>query len=276
MALPCTSMSLVRCREHLLSLQLRCRGLRQRIVQADPETTIACWCTPSDLEDPQKPALLLIHGFGGSSTWQWGKQIKSLRKHFRLFLPDLVFFGKSFTVSQHRSEIFQAEMIASAMEAMGIKSYNVLGISYGGFVAFRLAHIFQERVEKVVIVSSGICMSPRDMEELLARGNVKKVPELFVPETHAAVKDLLRLSFVKPPPLLCSFIIDDVIQNMYGTHRKELKELLEALQKREDEEALPTLPQVSYKTISESLVWLNAAGYLQGLNLLSLHERLKL
>ncbi|KAH7436724.1 hypothetical protein KP509_05G032800 [Ceratopteris richardii] len=243
MAFPCTWLSLVRWREWLLALGFRRRGLRQRILQADPQTTVACWCMPPDLEDPRKPALLLIHGFGGSSTLQWAKQIRPLQKQFRLFLPDLVFFGKSFTVSQHRSEIFQAEMIASAMEFMGVKSYSVLGISYGGFVAFQLAHIFQERVEKVIIVSSGICMSPRDVEELLARGNVQKVPDLFVPETRAALKNLIKMSFLKPPPLLFSFILDDVIQNMCGTCRKELTELLDALQKRQGEGALPTLPQ---------------------------------
>eukprot|EP00250_Pteridium_aquilinum_P005655 c15720_g1_i1 orf=305-1057(-) len=239
-------MSVVRWRDRHQIHTFRSCGLEQRTLQVDPETTIACWCTPPEAQDQEsKPALLLIHGFGGSSTWQWNKQVKPLYKDFRLFLPDLIFFGKSSTVSHHRSEIFQAQMIAMAMEAMGVHKYSVVGVSYGGFVAFRLAHLFPERVEKVVFACSGICITPKDIEDLLSRAQVDHVCELLLPSSPAALRKLMRLSILKPATFLPSFILQDVIQNLYAENREERGELLDGvILGRQNEEPLPTLSQL--------------------------------
>ncbi|MCO5547466.1 hypothetical protein L7F22_000916 [Adiantum nelumboides] len=238
-------LSVVKWRERQLISTFQFCGLQDRIVQVDSHTSMAFWCEPQEQEAIQKPALLLIHGFGGSSTWQWEKQVKPLHKCFRLFLPDLVFFGKSSTKSHLRSETFQAEMIALAMEAMGVSTYYVVGISYGGFVAFRLAHMFPDRVEKVVIVSSPMCITPRDVQELLERAHVDNASDLFLPQSPAILRTLLQLSFLKSFPFLPTFVCNDVIQNLYAENREERKELLESLQigRQDGPQVLPILPQ---------------------------------
>lgn len=239
-------MSVVQWRDKQQQYAFRSCGLRQKSLQVDPQTTIACWCEAAQEQEQEqeKPALLLIHGFGGSSTWQWSKQLKPLRKHFRLFLPDLLFFGKSTTTSHHRSEIFQAQMIALAMEAMGVCKYSVVGVSYGGFVAFWLAHLFPHRIQKVVITSSAICITPSDIEELLGRAHIDGVSDLFLPLSPAALRTLIRLSFLNSFPFWPSFILQDVIQYLYVENRKEREELLDSfLVWRQREESLPTLSQ---------------------------------
>ncbi|KAI5061777.1 hypothetical protein GOP47_0024282 [Adiantum capillus-veneris] len=149
-------------------------------------------------------------------------------------------------MSHHRSETFQAQMIAFAMEAMGVNTYSVVGISYGGFVAFRLAHMFHGKVEKVVIVSSGICMTPRDVQGLLDRAHVDSASDLFLPQSPAVLRALMQLSFLKPFPFLPTFVCNDVIQKLYAENREERKELLNSLQiGRQDQEPLPILPQVA-------------------------------
>lgn len=241
----CFGCSLVRWRDKQLDGFFRSCGLRQRSLQIDPETTIACWWNPSEAEAKQgKPALVLIQGFATSSTWQWSQQVKPLQKQFRIFFPDLVFFGKSATASRHRSEIFQAQMVARAMEAMEVSTYSVVGTSYGGFVAFRIAQLFPERVEKVVIANSGVCMTPQDIQELLLRAHLDAVSDLLLPRTPAALRTFLALSIVKAPTFLPSFIFHDMIQYFYIENREERVELLDGLLiGREDTEPLPTLSQ---------------------------------
>lgn len=234
----------MRLRDKQLTYKFRKCGLQQHVLQVDDHTSIACWCEPSQAQDKQKPALLLIHGYGTSSTWQWDEQVKPLLRNFRLFLPDLVFFGKSSTDSPHRSEVFQAQMVAMAVEALGVSRYSVVGLSYGGFVAFRLAHLYPDKVDKVVLLSSGVCMNPKDSEGLLERGQVNVVSDLMLPRSPAAVRKLLRLSMHRAPTCVPSFIFQDAIQFFNTENVKERLELLDDLLiGKEDQEPLPTLPQ---------------------------------
>lgn len=80
------------------------------------------------------------------------------------------------------------------MEKVGVNKFSVVGTSYGGFVTYRLAEMWPERVEKVVIASSGVNMRPRDNVELMKRAKVEKVDHLMLPETPGQLRTLLRLA----------------------------------------------------------------------------------
>src|SRR5262245_66284881 len=41
------------------------------------------------------PAVVLVHGFGGSATWLWYPQVEDLAKDHTVILPDLLWFGDS-------------------------------------------------------------------------------------------------------------------------------------------------------------------------------------
>lgn len=148
--------------------------------------------------------------------------------YFDVYVPDLVFFGESTTKSSERSEIFQASAVVKMMEKVGVTKYSVVGTSYGGFVAYRLAEMWPERVEKVVIASSGVNMRPRDNQELLKRANLKKIDELMLPETPGQLRTLLRLAagnrYYMP-----EFFLNDFIDKLYCENRKEKLELLKGL-----------------------------------------------
>jgi pimeloyl-ACP methyl ester carboxylesterase len=88
----------------------------------------------------------------------------------------------------------------------------VAGTSYGGFVAFRMAHLFPERVERVVIANSGVCMTAEDQQELVLRANVSKVPELLLPQTAMDFRSLMKLSIARLPFAIPSFILNDLIR----------------------------------------------------------------
>lgn len=93
-------------------------GLSSQTVDIDADTTVHFWGPLKAA--PSKSNLVLIHGFGPESLWQWRHQITFFAPHFNVFVPDLVFFGGSYTKSSERSEIFQARCIAKLLEKLGI------------------------------------------------------------------------------------------------------------------------------------------------------------
>jgi pimeloyl-ACP methyl ester carboxylesterase len=160
----------------------------------------------------KKPALMLLHGFAPNALLCWENQIAAFVRDFDVYVPDLLFFGNSTTTQQREeqgeekqrqrwSEAFQAECLMHMLQVLGVQQkqnnnnnnssshhhqqqeLHVLGTSYGGMVAFRMAELYPTLVSKVVFSSSGICMSPTNNDELFARNNLSHVSQLLLPST---------------------------------------------------------------------------------------------
>ncbi|XP_058079075.1 uncharacterized protein LOC131227315 isoform X3 [Magnolia sinica] len=205
--------SLVSLYSYYLRRIFRSSGLYPQTIQIDPQTTIHCWL-PTKSGFPSKPPLVLIHGFGPSAIWQWRSQVQSLSRHFSLYVPDLVFFGGSSTSSPERSEVFQAASVAKMLEKLGVEQFSVVGTSYGGFVAYNLGRICGEKVEKVVIASSGVSRRRRDNVELLEKAGAEKISDLMLPSTAKDLRTLLRLSVNRRlhiPDCLLNDVIHEVL-----------------------------------------------------------------
>ncbi|KAI3754833.1 hypothetical protein L1987_54624 [Smallanthus sonchifolius] len=211
-----------------LHRSLAASGLSSQSIQVDNHTTIHFWGPKPSPSPQRKSSLVLIHGFGPHGVWQWRQQVSFLAPHFDLYIPDLVFFGESTTRSSERSEIFQGQAIGKLMEKVGVSRYSVVGTSYGGFVAYRVAEMWPERIEKVVIASSGLNMRPKDNQELLKRANVAKIEELMLPETAGQLRTLLRLA-ASNRVYMPDFFLTDFVDKLYCENRKEKMELLKGL-----------------------------------------------
>ncbi|XP_022730672.1 uncharacterized protein LOC111285461 isoform X2 [Durio zibethinus] len=188
-------------------------GLTAQSIDIDNETTIHLWAPkPDQTAQKQKPALVLLHGFGPSAIWQWRRQVQFFTPYFHVYVPDLVFFGNSTTKSKERSEVFQAVSIAKLMEKLQVKKYHVLGTSYGGFVAYNMAKMCPNKVEKVVIASSGVNMRKADNMALLKRANVVTIEEIMLPETATQLRTLTRLAVSKRLNMIPDFFWNDVVK----------------------------------------------------------------
>ncbi|MFP3939990.1 MAG: alpha/beta fold hydrolase [Thermoanaerobaculia bacterium] len=91
--------------------------------------------------EPDGPAVVLLHGFGGS-LYSWRKVVPPLAgAGFRVVAVDLAGFG----YSERPADRFlytpegQASLVAEALEGLGVEAAHVLGHSFGGGVALRLA-----------------------------------------------------------------------------------------------------------------------------------------
>ncbi|GFQ00009.1 hypothetical protein PHJA_002144900, partial [Phtheirospermum japonicum] len=138
------------------------------------------------------------------SIWRHGHE-PSLRI-FRCY-SNLFFFGDS-SDSPERSEIFQATCVVKVLEKLGIHRYSVVGTSY---VAYRMVAMWPERVEKVVIASSGVNMRRSDNLELLKREKMEKAKDLMLPSTAAQLRRLMALT-VFWLPYMPDFFLNDFIK----------------------------------------------------------------
>ncbi|RZR95248.1 hypothetical protein BHM03_00024072 [Ensete ventricosum] len=146
-----------------------------------------------------KHALVLVHGFGGNSKWQWNRQIGALSRSFDLYIPDLVFFGSSRSAGPDPSVGFQSSCVAEAMRRLGVARYSVVGISYSGFVAFRMAEgPAAGAVQRVAILASGICATPEQLRDLTAKEG-RDVGELLLPQKAEDLMTLIRRSMYRHP-----------------------------------------------------------------------------
>lgn len=77
-------------------------------------------------------------------------------------------------------------------------------------MTYRMAEMWPERVERVVIASSGVNMKPKDNGELLKRAKVEKIEELMLPQTAAQLRTLMRLA-ASAHVYVPDFFLNDVI-----------------------------------------------------------------
>jgi pimeloyl-ACP methyl ester carboxylesterase len=102
--------------------------------------------------DPQKPAVLLLHGFPTSSH-MFRNLIPELSGQYHVVAPDLPGFGFS-DAPDHKSFDYTfdhlAEVIGKFTEQVGLKKFAVYVFDYGAPTGFRLALNHPERITALI------------------------------------------------------------------------------------------------------------------------------
>uniref|UniRef100_A0A2P2QLC2 Abhydrolase domain containing n=1 Tax=Rhizophora mucronata TaxID=61149 RepID=A0A2P2QLC2_RHIMU len=228
----------------VVSTHFRLCGLTPLTIDLDNQTTLHFWTSGHRKHD--RPNLVMIHGYGGDARLQFFGQVSSLSRKFNLYMPDLLFFGKSYSKQADRSEVFQATSMVEGLKRLGVDRFSVYSISYGGFVAYQMAEMCPKEVEKVVIASTGVGCSDDMKREMLGKIG-RDLKELLLPENPHDLRLLLSLTFCKCSPLALTWIPDLLLQqliNAFGNnHRKEKSELVDYLLNRKADKVLPVLTQ---------------------------------
>ncbi|KAI6692090.1 hypothetical protein NL676_019800 [Syzygium grande] len=226
-------------RDRCLRFSFSRSGLKSTVTDVGDGTVMHCWVPKRP--NPARPDLLLLHGIGANAMWQWNDFVSPLAARFNVYVPDLVFFGDSYTTRPERSEQFQAQCVVALMEAIGVKKMNVVGMSYGGFVAYSLAVQFGDRVDKLVLICAGVCLEEKDMEEGMFRvRSVDEAVSVLLPQPEK-VRDLMRISFHRPPKKMPTCFLQDFIDVMCTEYLQERIELITALHKDRKLSNLPKL-----------------------------------
>ncbi|MFI6597298.1 alpha/beta fold hydrolase [Nonomuraea sp. NPDC050536] len=120
------------------------------------------------------PALVLIHGLGGSTRW-WDPLIPMLARSYRVIRVDLLGHGRSAKPAGGGYAIpEQGRRVGAALDRLGVKHAIVVGHSTGGSVATALAEQRRDLVTALALIDSG----PR-MDAFISDGFVGQL--LFVP-----------------------------------------------------------------------------------------------
>ena len=102
----------------------------------------------------QGPAVLFIHGLLGSSE-NWAQLMDTLGTENRLIAPDLFGHGSSAKPVGDYSLGAHAATVRDLLDQLGIETVTLVGHSLGGGIAMQFSYLFPERVERLVLVSSG-------------------------------------------------------------------------------------------------------------------------
>ena len=102
--------------------------------------------------------VVMLHGGGpgASGVSNYSRNIDSLAEHFRVIVPDLPGYGRSAQgVDQSDPFGYLADMIRGLLDELGIGTAYLVGNSYGGAAALRLALDTPQRVGKLVLMGPG-------------------------------------------------------------------------------------------------------------------------
>jgi len=104
------------------------------------------------------PPVLLLHGGGpgASGISNYHRNIAELAKEYRVIVPDLPGYGRS-TKGVDGADPFGylADGIRGLMDQLGLDKAHLVGNSYGGACALRLALDTPDRVDRMVLMGPG-------------------------------------------------------------------------------------------------------------------------
>ncbi|MDP7737774.1 alpha/beta fold hydrolase [Mycobacterium paragordonae] len=102
--------------------------------------------------------VVLLHGGGpgASGVTNYARNIDALARRFRVIVPDMPGYGRS-TKTLDQSDPFGslADSIRGLLDQLGVEAAHLVGNSYGGAAALRLALDTPDRVAKLVLMGPG-------------------------------------------------------------------------------------------------------------------------
>ncbi|AET03894.1 putative acylglycerol lipase [Medicago truncatula] len=246
--------NLVAAQKPLMHGLMKMAGIRPYTVEIESGTTMNFWVPSETITKPKKkeekpkitaktnkPVVVLVHGFASEGIVTWQFQVGALTKKYAVYVPDLLFFGGSTTDKTERSPRFQAECLAIALRKLGVEKCIVVGFSYGGMVAFKMAEMYPDLVQALVISGSILAMTDSISVSSLQELGFSSSSELLLPNSVKGLKALLSVAAYKKlwfPDRLHK----DFLEVMF-TNRKERGELLDGLVISNKDVSIPNFSQ---------------------------------
>ncbi len=105
--------------------------------------------------DPEKPAVVLIHGSCSSSA-MWFGDIPVLTEHYHVYSVDIV--GDAGNSEENRLDQSTdefADWLKDVFDGLGIEKAILIGNSLGGWISLKFAAKFPQRIDKIVLIAPG-------------------------------------------------------------------------------------------------------------------------
>lgn len=162
-------------------------------------------------EGTGEKTLLFVHGLSSNAD-AWSKNIAVLKKDYTCVALDLPGYGKSSKPDASYTASYFAEVVQQFIEKLELKNIVLVGHSMGGQASIKLATMYPERIEKLILVA------PAGLEQFSeASSNVMK--SFF---TTASVKNTTDAQIEKNYAL--NFYVQPKDVSKMITDRKKIKE----------------------------------------------------
>jgi len=163
------------------------------------------------------PAVIWLHGSGPGATGlsNFGGNVAAFAD-YRNIVVDLPGWGRSPRQTDQPLLFHAAETVSRMMTALGIERAHLVGNSYGGGVAMRLAVTEPERVDRLVLIAPGGVLPPDappwpvGLEHLFGYMAAEK-------PSREAMADFVRL-MVYDQSLATDALIDERYQSSLAVH----------------------------------------------------------
>jgi len=102
--------------------------------------------------------VVLLHGGGAGATGasNYSRNIDALAEHFRVIVPDMPGYGQSTKEIDHDDPFGDlAAAIRGLLDELGIDKAHLVGNSYGGAAALRLAMDRPDKVDRLILMGPG-------------------------------------------------------------------------------------------------------------------------
>ena len=188
--------------------------------------------------DSGKEKLLLLHGYTGTGALQWSRTAKLLDDDYDCIVPDLLSHGRSAkwdTTHAGRSIDDQVAHVVLLLDSLGVKEpIAVVGNSYGGGVAARLAELHPERIKKLVIYDGLVSDYSQALADsiAIAHGAEGMLAVMRTP-TPKDLRFGIKLSLYKDP-ILPGFILKQIYREFAEPYRPAQITLIKDLMAHED------------------------------------------
>jgi triacylglycerol lipase len=175
--------------------------------------------------DPSKPAVILLHGLGGS-TANWAFTTPAIAASYHVFVIDQVGFGRSDRPALKYRVATYVDFLDKFMAENKIEKASLVGNSMGGWVAALTAIKYPNRVEKLVLAdAAGLKPAAVDMAQIYGMNYSTR------DEARALIKLLMYNSeLFSSDEAIDNLISARVAANDAGT----INSLIESIKRNED------------------------------------------
>jgi pimeloyl-ACP methyl ester carboxylesterase len=181
----------------ILIVALSVAGFGQMGGSLPPEKTTAVYGQNIHyIEAGEGPAVILLHGLGGSKE-HWGANFAALASKYHVYALDQLGFGHSDKPLTDYKIATWTDFLQGFMQSQNIPKATVVGNSLGGWIALDFTATHPEMVDKLVLVD--------------AAGLAGEIPiDLLHPSSMAAWRTLLELIFYDK-----KIVTDDVVRQAF-------------------------------------------------------------
>jgi len=184
------------------------------------------------------PAILVLHGWGGSSD-SWTQVMANLSgQGFRVIAPDLPGFGKSAPPNSPWEVGDYSNLILKFAEKLSLDSFFLIGHSFGGRISIKLLLQRPDKVKKLILCDSAGIKASRTPFVGLVYWMTRIGNAILSPKYLTRLKDAFRNA-------LYVFLRNRDYVKADGIMRETIKKVLE-------EDLLPVLPKIDKETL---IVW---------------------